>query len=202
MVYLLARIWLSTLRPAILNDEKWIREVTSGRPVLICMFHQQFFGIVRFFRPYLYLLPKVLISLSRDGNIGTAVALHSGAQVARGSSSRGGAAAMDDMVAHMEKGGIGVNLVDGPQGPVGIIKPGSIRMAQRASALIVPCYITYDKYWLLGSWDAFMIPKPFSRARVEFADPIKIDPQASDDAFEALRCELETAMAPHLILRS
>ncbi|MCG8567598.1 MAG: lysophospholipid acyltransferase family protein [Desulfobacterales bacterium] len=203
LVYLVARIYLLFVAGTVKNDGKWLELMGQKKPVLICMFHQQFFAIVRFFRPYLCFHPRILISQSRDGDLASDVVIYSGGSVARGSSSRGGREAMAEMVDHMASGaGFGLNLVDGPQGPRGVVKAGSIRMAQRAGAVIVPCFVKYKDAWLLGSWDRYMIPKPFTRMTMTFGDPIPVDPDAAGDDFEQLRRELEDHMAPHLVERS
>ncbi len=200
-VYLFVRIYLLSVSGTIRNDRTWMRLMREKQPVLICMFHQQFFCIVRFFRRYLIFHPRILISRSRDGDMASDVVRYSGGSVARGSSSRGGKAAMEEMITHMASGGgFGLNLVDGPQGPLGKVKPGSIRMAQKAGAVIVPCWVRYDDAWYIGSWDRYMIPKPFTRMTMTFGDPIAVDPQAIGDGFERVRQELENRMAPHLVI--
>ena len=203
LVYMFARIYLLFVAGTIRNDKTWIQLMRDKKPVLICMYHQQFFAIVRFFRRYLCFHPRILISQSRDGDLASDVVIYSGGSVARGSSSRGGKAGMAEMVSHMASGdGFGLNLVDGPQGPRGIVKAGSIRMAQKAGAVIVPCYVRYKDVWLMPSWDRYMVPKPFTRMTMTFGDPIEVDPDAQGEDFERLRKQLEDVMAPHLVKRS
>lgn len=64
---------------------------------------------------------------------------------------------------------------DGPQGPVYEVKPGIIMAAKISGASIIPMTWTGDKFWELGSWDRFRIPKPFSKIQVTFGNAIKID---------------------------
>lgn len=199
-VYLAARVWLLFVSCKTENDQKWTALAKRGTPVLICLLHQQFFFIVRFFRKYLIYDPCLMISRSRDGEVGARVACHSGAKVARGSSTEGGREAMAEMIDHMKTGkGVCITLVDGPQGPAGKVKPGSVRMAQKAGACLVPCFFVSDNAWHLGSWDRFMIPKPFSKVIMRFGDPVFVGAHLTAQAFEAARRDLESCMAPYLV---
>ena len=108
---------------------------------------------------------------------------------------------MEEMILHLEPGKrcFGINLVDGPQGPIGRVKPGSIRIAQKSGAWIVPVYFRTNRAWQLKSWDRFIIPKPFSRVKMIFGDPVKVDKGLNHDEFEASRHQLEITMRPNLL---
>lgn len=197
----MARIYLMTVRCRIENEDQWQARIENGGRILVCMFHQQFFYIVRFFRKYLRLHPALIISQSKDGEIGAKIAIHSGAQAIRGSSSKGGKTAMEEMVSHLTSDdySFGINLVDGPRGPIGQIKPGSIRMAQRAGAAIVPVYFIPSDVWQARSWDQFIIPKPFSTVTMRFGEMIHIQEELTEQEFEEMRLHLEKSMAPYLV---
>ena len=47
---------------------------------------------------------------------------------------------------------------------------------------------------LKRSWDRFEIPLPFCAARVEYSDPMLIDPSLSGEVLDEKRAELEKAM--------
>ncbi|MFH1154306.1 MAG: lysophospholipid acyltransferase family protein [Pseudomonadota bacterium] len=194
------RLYIRFLRVTIENEQPWIRHLGNGGSVIICMFHQQFFPIVRHFGGYSRFFNScIIISRSRDGDRVVPVATLSGWKVARGSSHRGGKEAMEEMVEHLKNGpSLAVNIVDGPTGPIGVVKPGAIRMAQRSGAVIVPCYSIIERAWVFNSWDRFMIPKPFSRVRLKFGNMIRVEPGDDRSAFEAARHYLETTMAPYL----
>ena len=203
VLYLFVRAYLLLVFVKIENQEKWQNKIKKGKPILICMFHQQFFYTVRFFRKYLIYNPCIMISQSRDGEIGALVAKYSGCKVVRGSSSRGGRNAMREMIEYLaSKKGFCINLVDGPQGPLGVVKPGSIRIAQKADAYIVPAFFISNDIWQVNSWDGFIIPKPFSRVTLKFGEMVTPDLIKSDKDFEAVRLKLETSMAPYLIRKN
>ncbi|MBU1340373.1 MAG: lysophospholipid acyltransferase family protein [Proteobacteria bacterium] len=203
LLYLFARGYLLTVTIKIKNEKTWQDQIKKGDPILICMFHQQFFFIVRFFRKYLIHNPCIMISRSRDGDIGTMAAKFSGCAVARGSSSKGGKKAMTEMIEYLaSKKGFCINLVDGPQGPIGVVKPGSIRIAQKAGAGIVPAYFISNHIWQVNSWDGFVIPKPFSRVTLKFGEMITMDSIQSEQEFESMRLKVETIMAPYLFRKN
>jgi hypothetical protein len=75
---------------------------------------------------------------------------------------------------------------DGPRGPLYQIKPGIIVAAKEAAARIIPFSWRASRYWELGTWDKFMLPKPFSRIVVTIGDPIFLDKKTGTDKSEDL----------------
>lgn len=195
------RLYTLLLRIKIENEKTWINYLEKGGSVLLCVFHQQFFPLIKHFKTYERFNPCIMISSSRDGDIIAPVARLSGWNVARGSSSKGGKQAMEAMVKAISDNGLGANIVDGPTGPIGKVKPGSVRIAQKSGAVIVPCFIIPESAWFFNSWDRFMIPKPFSRLVIRFGNMIQADSIKSSDDFERIRDELEKIMAPYLLIQ-
>jgi hypothetical protein len=70
--------------------------------------------------------------------------------------------------------------IDGPRGPRYVAKPGAVWIASKTGSAIFPFHISAEKTWTLRSWDQFLIPKPFTRARVLMAPPIYVKPDASE----------------------
>jgi lysophospholipid acyltransferase (LPLAT)-like uncharacterized protein len=141
-----------------------------------------------------------MISKSKDGDIIATVANLSGWKTARGSSSRDGKAAMAAMIDHMRQHRIGAHLLDGPRGPAGIVKAGVIKIALDSGAAIVPMTVSAEKAWYAGSWDRFMLPKPFSQVTLRFHAPMWLEPADSEEVFEAYRKKLEDYLRPYLIV--
>jgi lysophospholipid acyltransferase (LPLAT)-like uncharacterized protein len=83
------------------------------------------------------------------------------------------------------------HIVDGPQGPFGVVKPGLLTIAQFAGTPILPVIMSAEKRWVFNSWDRFMVPKPFSRVIIRFAPPITVPRRLEAGAFEALRQDIE-----------
>ncbi|MFO7751303.1 MAG: lysophospholipid acyltransferase family protein [Desulfobacteraceae bacterium] len=199
LVYFCVRAYSRLLRIRVENEQSWTHDVEKGGGVLLAIFHQQFFPLIRHFKTYERFDPIIMISRSSDGDIIAPVAQRTGWRVARGSSSRGGRKAMGEMVDSLARGGLGANIVDGPRGPMGRVKPGTVRIAQRSGAVIVPCVVMAESAWYVNSWDRFMIPKPFSRVVIRFKEKIPADDIKTDRAFEEAMARLETVMAPYLV---
>lgn len=199
LIVALVRAYLLLVRFRIENQQQWIRHLEKGGGILLCAFHQQFFSFVRHFPAFRRYDPLIMISRSRDGDIVSSVANLCGWRVTRGSSSRGGKEAMQEIIKHLKTGGcIGANIVDGPTGPIGKVKAGTIRIAQQSGASIVPCFAIAESAWFLGSWDRFMIPKPFSLVTVRYGDMIPAEGVESRETFEHVRSHLESMMEPYL----
>jgi len=199
-LYLFIRLYSRTFRLRVVNENRWQQIVAAGSPVLLCAWHQQFFGAIRHFRNYKRYRPALMISKSRDGSIIAAVAHHSGWRTARGSSSRGGKSALRAMIVHLQTSGLGAHILDGPTGPIGVVKAGAIRLAHASRAVIVPVSVSASRAFYFNSWDRFMLPAPFSRVTLTFGDPVRLSPTKDPDMFERQRSRLEAIMTPHLIL--
>ncbi|MEH0022092.1 MAG: lysophospholipid acyltransferase family protein [Desulfobacter sp.] len=196
--YYLIRLYSMTFRFRVKNEMYWKKLLEENKTVLLCTWHQQFFSAIRHFKTYAGYNPGLMISQSRDGELISGVANRTGWHTPRGSSSRGGKQAMAAMITHLKEHGFGAHILDGPRGPIGKVKPGIIKMALEANAVIVPFYTEADQAWFFGSWDRFMLPRPFSRVTLTFGAPVHLDPEASD--FDLLRQDLETLMQPGLHL--
>ena len=122
----------------------------------------------------------ILISQHRDGEYISRIATIFGFRVIRGSATRGGIRAFKQMIrAYKEEG---LNLVitpDGPKGPRAQVKSGVIELAKLTGAPIVPVTFSAARRRFLKSWDAFLIPLPFSRAVYIWGDPVYVEPMAT-----------------------
>src|SRR5262245_57532897 len=138
--------------------------------------------------------PAIMISQSRDGDRVSRIAASVGWQVIRGSSSRGGARALLQVVRFLEQGGFACHLIDGPRGPRHPMKPGLLLMAQRSRATVFPAVFGAKWHWRPNSWDRQIIPLPFSRAAVRYLPARCVRPDLDPPSVEALTRELEREM--------
>jgi lysophospholipid acyltransferase (LPLAT)-like uncharacterized protein len=194
LVYLLLRLYLSMIRVRTLREDALMEFLRSGRKGVGAVWHQRFVGVLGYVRKFRYLSLSVMISMSRDGDWIAPVAKWIGLRPVRGSSSRGGREALAAMVQDLATNQVAVHVVDGPQGPKGVVKPGLVRLAQLSRGVILPIYISVDRAWVTRSWDRCLIPKPFSHVLVHFGDFIDVPQQMDSEAFEALRLEVEKKM--------
>ena len=188
------RIYCMTLRLQIVNEDSWKDHVKKGRRVLLCIWHQQIFSAICHFSNYAEFKPAVMISQSRDGELIAGVTNKCGWHTERGSSSRGGQDAMQAMIEHIKKYGLGAHILDGPTGPIGKVKAGAVKIAKESRAAIVPFYSTPEKAWFFNSWDRFMLPRPFSKVTLTFGDMIRFPEGDERQNFEDQRLFLENTM--------
>lgn len=135
-----------------------------------------------------------LISLSKDGEIQNFIYQRFGFKTIRGSSGRGGARALVEIIKVLKGGAKIAFTPDGPRGPSGVVQDGILFMAQKSGALIVPVGVAAKRCWILATWDRFMLPKPFSQAIMLFGDAIKVPKNATPEEIETIRIQLEAAM--------
>lgn len=200
-LYHFIRTYSRTFRLRIENEARWLTLIEKGTPVLLCTWHQQFFAAIHHFRKYAKYSPALMISRSRDGAIISAVARQSGWIAVRGSSSRGGKPALRSMIRHLEGSRLAAHILDGPTGPMGVVKAGAIRLAHAAHATIVPFSVSAHRAVYFNSWDRFMLPLPFSRITLRFENPVQLSPTTDPQAFERQRLQLEAMMTPRLAIR-
>lgn len=136
----------------------------------------------------------VLASLSRDGEIQTAMLERFGYRVERGSSSRGAARGLLAMGRAMRKGFEPAIAVDGPKGPRHGVKQGIVALAKHEGARIVPTMASASRCWVIPSWDRTFIPKPFARAVMVYREPVHVPEGVSDADLEAIRARLEATL--------
>ena len=136
----------------------------------------------------------VLTSRSFDGEYIARFIQRLGYGAVRGSSTRGGAGALVELVRLMRAGCTTGFTIDGPKGPRRVAKMGSVLLAKKTGQPLMPVTMALARYWTLPSWDSFQIPKPFTRARVYVAPPIRVPADADDEALARKRDELQSTL--------
>ncbi len=134
----------------------------------------------------------VIVSPSNDGELVARTCERMGHKVARGSSSRGGQAALKQMIRLLKEGTPGAITVDGPRGPAHEAKKGIFELAYLTRTPIIPLTVLPTSYWTVKkSWDHFKIPKPFTRFRIHFGAPLLIDKDSKNDHFNQASLDLK-----------
>jgi lysophospholipid acyltransferase (LPLAT)-like uncharacterized protein len=183
---------LGTTRMEPVNTEAYERFHRQGQPVVFALWHGR-------------LLPPTyrhrnrqivtLASRSGDGEYITRVLHHWGFEVVRGSSSRGGDAALRELIRKVRSGRSVAITADGPRGPREQMKHGVLQIAQVTGAPLVVVGSAASRAWRLNSWDSFMIPKPFSKLRVVYGDAVFIPRDLKAEGLPAMVNRLEQIMA-------
>lgn len=119
----------------------------------------------------------VLVSTHRDGELIARVIERQGFRLARGSSTRGGAQGLRDLLRAARSGAGDLCItVDGPRGPRRELKDGVLFAAAAAGLPIVPLAIAVDRAWTLGTWDRLIVGQPLARVAVCFGDEVWLPP--------------------------
>ena len=169
--------------------------------VVACLWHSRILMSIAAW-PKQAQTPAVLISRSRDGNVVADAARRHGVDVVRGSSlnqrktakQKGSVGAFRDMARHVRAGGCMAITPDGPRGPRMRAGDGAVKLARIAHAPILPVAWSTHRAVVFNSWDRFMLPLPFGRGVIVYAEPILLDAHADDAAVDAARADLEARL--------
>src|SRR6185436_8641392 len=93
---------------------------------------------------------SVLVSPSGDGDISERMLQTFGYRVVRGSSSRGGARALREMLELLNGGSVIVLTPDGPRGPRHGMNPGLAWMSRATGFPVVPVGMVSNRAWHLS----------------------------------------------------
>ena len=189
----LLRGLFGTLRPEYVQRQLEQQAQGGRRPILFAFWHGRMLYFLKLYE-YLGARVTVLVSQSRDGELVTQLLSCFGFQTTRGSTSRGGARGLLAVVNKVRSGMHACFTPDGPRGPRFQVQPGLVMVAKRTGAPILP--MTFGAQWkrVLASWDAFLLPLPFSRVVVVYGDPIYVPADASAADLEAKRQEVEASL--------
>ena len=181
------RCWTKTLRYEVEDRCGVTRSTDPIPPVIYTLWHNRIFTI-----PPLWMRrcgnsrkAVVLASASKDGAIlANAVGVF-GIGAVRGSSSRRAVAGLIGMKRALKEGLDICITPDGPRGPRYIFHPGVVKLAESSGAPIVPVHARYQSAWRVKTWDALVIPKPFSRVTVIFDEMVNVPPKLDAAGFQA-----------------
>ncbi|MGV3772293.1 MAG: lysophospholipid acyltransferase family protein [Verrucomicrobiales bacterium] len=184
--------------PVRLENEQEIFGPLKGSPVIFALWHNRLAAVPAIAR---HIPPNrgvagmsALISASSDGALLARTLLYFKIQAVRGSSSRRGAQALLELTTWIKKGYDAAITPDGPRGPKYQVREGAIALSQLTGAPIVPLGITISPKHELKSWDAFQVPFPFSRCKVQVGRIIRPPANLSEQEREEWRQMLEAEL--------
>lgn len=182
---------LRSCRFSVAGTENFRQFTDAGKPVIFVLWHGRLLPCT--FRHRNEGL-VTLISQHRDGEYIAGVVRRWGFTAVRGSSSRGGTPALRALLRHLRGGRSLAITPDGPRGPRETMKPGVLLLARLSGAPIVPVLAGTDRAWWFGSWDRFLVPKPFAAVRMIYGSPIRVPPDADDDSLPDLAHTVEARL--------
>ena len=163
-----------------------------GKGLLVATWHRGVMFLVHHYRNQKCV---TMASSSKDGELAAQAAERHGWIVVRGSSSYRGFEALKELVHYFQKGHIGGLVVDAPRGPAHVSKIGIITAARMTGLPILTLMWNADRSWRLNSWDRTIIPKPFSRIVLAYAENLIWIPRgASREEMESMRQLLDDTL--------
>lgn len=172
-----------TWRIHVVNEQTYLAERAAGRPVVLVLWHGEMLPLLYYHRNRQI---AVLVSEHGDGEIIARILSDFGFRLIRGSSSRGAARALIAVDRELKDGyDVGITP-DGPRGPRHSVAPGALLAAHRAGVRMMPLAAHASAFWQLGSWDRFMIPKPFAKVTLSYGDPTPVEASTSREAGEQI----------------
>lgn len=178
-------------------DKLWDR-LDDGGNILAAIWHNDFPIAACGFRKHGI---AVLVSKSRDGELIARALERSGYETVRGSSSRGGREAMDEMASQLkDRHGLLIAFtVDGPRGPRHEVKPGIVALSRRLGIPIAIGGFAAKRNIVFNSWDRTEVPLPFTRIVIFVPDmltvPVDCDATEVTDYCKRIERRLEEAGA-------
>ena len=136
---------------------------------------------------------SALVSNHADGELIAQIVHRLGFGLIRGSSNKGGAKALLEMVRKSKRAHLGITP-DGPRGPRRKVQSGVAMLAAVTGLPVVPIGIEFSHCWRAKSWDRFAVPKPFSKAFVIFGAPIRTPASTDLSMVVGLRRQIEESL--------
>jgi len=187
-----------SLRWEVFGKRNYDEAVRRGKSFIVTFWHREIFPAVWYWRKRGMV---VMVSQNFDGEFITRVIHRHGYATARGSSSRGAARVLVEMVRTLRQGLEAAVTPDGPHGPRFVAKPGVVQLARLSGACILCFHIVPRRAWVFQkSWDQTEFPKPFSRIAIFIAPPIEV-PRHADEKQQEKYLELVQSTLDQLVER-
>lgn len=186
--FILIRLIGSTIRFDTRGLEHLESIKTDGKLPIYAVWHD------RIFLGTYYLRGRGIVFLtsrSFDGEYIARFLQRFGYGAIRGSSTRGGARGLVEMIRGMNNGLAMGFTVDGPKGPRYEAKPGAILLAKKTGNPVLPFIVQPRKFWTVNSWDRLQIPRPFTTAIVIYSAPLYVPENAGDAELNAYLSKLQ-----------
>jgi hypothetical protein len=182
------RAWTSTLRIRVATEQT---EIDPRRSSALLPFWHEWIPVCLV--PCRGIGLHTLISQSNDGELVSLAAETLGFSVIRGSSSRGGLAAVREMIRAVQAGRVTMPVaIDGPRGPRHEAKAGVVLAAAKAGIPIIPWGVASDRPIRFRSWDRMALPVPGRRVLFLMGRPIVVPADSLDSAgLERWRVEVQ-----------
>lgn len=182
--------WMRTLEyKALYYDRQVDPTVSEFNGPAIFLFWHEYIPFLFYLRGHCNL--AMLLSRHQDAEWLSQASRHMGFQTVRGSTNRGGVAALRELLRKSRSMNLAITP-DGPRGPRRRLAQGCVFVSSKLGIPLVPIGLGYDQPWRnRRAWDHFAIPRPGSRARAVAGPFVQIPPDLSRDGYEHYRRRVE-----------
>lgn len=191
LVSLLLRIWFATCRVKEHGLEHREAALSGHRSAIALFWH---YALVYVFYHLKNDRAAVLVSASEDGEYIARLAHCLKFSTVRGSSNKRGMRALKELMVRLKQGEHIGMVADGSQGPALVLQAGSILLASKTGAPVLPMVWSASSSVTFNSWDRTCIPKPFSRIDFFYGVPQEVPPDLDREGIEHYRLKLETSL--------
>ena len=189
---LLLRALMRSWRLELRNWQAIESAARRGEKVVYAFWHNRMLGFVRSHRGRGVC---VMVSRHGDGEIIARIVEGLGFTTVRGSTTRGGPGALRALVERAKTADAAVTP-DGPKGPRYRLQAGVVLLASLTGRKVVYGSYSASRAWRFGSWDRFIVPKPFARVVIQIAEEtVTVPPDLAPPALEEARRDLERRLA-------
>lgn len=180
LYFLMRAVWYSTRKKF-----HFITDIAEEQHVCVT-WHNELFMSPQAYRSIHKKYPaSAIISAHHDGSLIAGTLNFFNIRSLRGSSRKGAKQVLLQAFKSIKSGEEVLITPDGPKGPRHFMHDGAVGIALKSKLPIFIMNYTCSNYWVLSSWDQFVIPKPFSK--VEFyMQSISLEGMEHDEARSCL----------------
>ncbi len=182
-----------------LDGQEHLASHVAGAPAIIAFWHE-FLPLM----PALLMLARrqpgyhptgvhALVSQHRDGRFIGAVVRRFGILPILGSSTRGGASGLRNLLAVLTGGDLIGITPDGPQGPRRQAAAGVAQLAALSGTPVLPCAARTNRRLELNSWDRMRVPLPFAQGIIVCGPAVRVTRHGWKDAVPVIADALNRA---------
>lgn len=161
----------------------------AKKPFILCFWHGRLLMMPYCWESGTHI--NMLISKHRDGRIIADTVAHFGIKTVAGSTTRGGGAALRNMVRKLRAGECAGITPDGPGGPRMRASLGVAQVARMAGVPVLAAAFSCRPRRVLASWDRFVIALPFARGVFVWGAPVEVPANANAAEQEEARLMIE-----------
>jgi lysophospholipid acyltransferase (LPLAT)-like uncharacterized protein len=176
-----------------LDGQEHFRPFGAGAPAVFAFWHEFLplmpgLSILARKLPFYRPTPiHALVSQHRDGRFIGAVVRRFGILPILGSSSRGGASGLRNLLTVLRRGDLIGITPDGPRGPRRQAAFGVAQLAALSGVPVVPLAARTTRRVQLNTWDRMPVPLPFGRGVVVCGPAISVSRHGWEDAVPAIQ---------------